>query len=129
MTSRSSGTPSHLTAVAKLNIRLARLYGDSLSTIARNAGVTVRTVVHACRCVPKAPRDFKRAEDQLRALTLRELGADETQEALWLGLKLATAGPVPELAAPAVDDDDEPAAAMPQALAFAARSVGAGAVA
>lgn len=109
MTPKSPGAASHLTPVAKLAIRLARLNGDSLSVIARNAGVTVRTVLQSCRTVPKAPLDYAKAEADLRALTLRELGADPTQTGLWLGLKLATLGPVPGWHA-ALDDEVVPAA-------------------
>lgn len=107
MQSKLPGAASHLTPVARLAIRLARLDGHSLSTIARDAGVTVRTVLQSCRNVPKAPLDYAKAEADLRALTLRELGADETQSALWLGLKLATLGPVPGWHA-ALDTDDVP---------------------
>lgn len=110
---KSLGAASHLTPVAKLAIRLARLNGDSLSVIARNAGVTVRTVLQSCRTVPKAPLDYAKAEADLRALTLRELGADPTQSALWMGLKLATLGPVPGWRADLVDHDDDALTAMP----------------
>lgn len=113
MTSKLPGAQSHLTPVARLAIRLARLDGHSLSTIARDAGVTVRTVLQSCRDVPKAPSDYAKAEADLRALTLRELGADPTQSALWLGLKLATLGPVPDWRADLVDHDDDALTAMP----------------
>lgn len=75
MKSALGNAPSaHLTPAARLAMRLARLQGASLSVIANLAGVSARTAFTVTRDVPKGPLIDKAAEEQLRLVTLAELG-------------------------------------------------------